>query len=200
MSQTVVLIHGLGGNRSDMWRLGRRLRCAGYQIRKIGYWSIGQRIEPLVERLKELLEEMENTSSVEGVHLVGHSMGGIIARGALADQRESKVKSLLMIAPPNQGSHVARQMAPWFGWMVPSLAQLSDAPDSYVNLLDQLVELDDLKLGIIEAEKDRVIARGAVLLNRPHEYCRVRGNHAILTWYLRTVQLAEKFIREGRFA
>ena len=200
MSQTVVLIHGLGGNRSDMWRLERRLRCAGYQIRKIGYWSIGQRIEPLVERLKELLEEMENTSSVEGVHLVGHSMGGIIARGALADQRESKVKSLLMIAPPNQGSHVARQMAPWFGWMVPSLAQLSDAPDSYVNLLDQLVELDDLKLGIIEAEKDRVIARGAVLLNRPHEYCRVRGNHAILTWYLRTVQLAEKFIREGRFA
>ena len=200
MSQTVVLIHGLGGNRSDMWRLGRRLRCAGYQIRKIGYWSIGQRIEPLVERLKELLEEMENTSSVEGVHLVGHSMGGIIARGALADQRENKVKSLLMIAPPNQGSHVARQIAPWFGWMVPSLAQLSDAPDSYVNLLDQLVELDDLKLGIIEAEKDRVIARGAVLLNRPHEYCRVRGNHAILTWYLRTVQLAEKFIREGRFA
>ena len=200
MSQTVVLIHGLGGNRSDMWRLGRRLRCAGYQIRKIGYWSIGQRIEPLVERLKELLEEMENTSSVEGVHLVGHSMGGIIARGALADQRESKVKSLLMIAPPNQGSHVARQMAPWFGWVVPSLAQLSDAPDSYVNLLDQLVELDDLKLGIIEAEKDRVIARGAVHLNRPHEYCRVRGNHAILTWYLRTGKLAEKFIREGRFA
>ena len=200
MSQTVVLIHGLGGNRFDMWRLGRRLRWAGYHIRKISYVSFGQRIEPLVDRLKKLLGELEDTPSVDGVHLIGHSMGGIIARAALADQRGSKIKSLLMIAPPNQGSHVARQMAPWFGWMLPSLFQISDSPDSYVNLLDQLAKLDDLQLGIIEAENDRVIARGAVRLNRPHEYCRVRGNHAILTWYLRTGQLAENFLREGRFA
>jgi len=198
--QTVVLIHGLGGSRLDMWRFGRRLHRAGFQTHKIGYFSLGQRIEPLVDRVKELLGELQDAPSVDGIHLVGHSMGAIIARAALADQRPIKVKSLLMVAPPNQGSHVARCMAPWFSWIVPSLAQLSDAPDSYVNQLDELGKMEDLKLGIIEAEKDRVIAPGAVRLNRPHEYCQVRGHHGILTWYRRTGQLAEMFLRKGRFA
>jgi esterase/lipase len=47
----VVLVHGLGGSRLDMWPLARQLRRRGYAVRNWGYRSVGQRIETHAARL-----------------------------------------------------------------------------------------------------------------------------------------------------
>ncbi len=59
-----------------------------------------------------------------------------------------------MLGPPNSGSHIARRLAASLGRFCPPLHELSDAPDSYVNRLDQPTGID---LGIIAAESDRVV-------------------------------------------
>ena len=195
----VVLVHGLAGSRLDMWPLGRRLKRRGYAVRNWTYRTIGQRIETHAERLAEDLLATAGDMPAGKIHLVTHSMGGIIARTMFANHEIDKLGRVLMLAPPHRGSHAARKMAPYFGWLTPSLKQLSDAEDSFVNQLPNSFQSADIEFGIVEATKDRVIEQGAVLLDGYRDYARVKGHHGVLAWYPQTIQLAENFLVHGSF-
>ena len=195
----VVLVHGLAGSRLDMWPLGRRLKRRGYAVRNWTYRTIGQRIETHAERLAEDLLATAGDMPAGKIHLVTHSMGGIIARKMFANHEIDKLGRVLMLAPPHRGSHAARKMAPYFGWLTPSLKQLSDAEDSFVNQLPNSFQSADIEFGIVEATKDRVIEQGAVLLDGYRDYARVKGHHGVLAWYPQTIQLAENFLVHGSF-
>ena len=86
------------------------------------------------------------------------------------------------------------KMAPYVGWLTPSLKQLSDADDSYVNQLPNSFQSSDIEFGIVEATKDRVIVQGGVLLDGYRDYAQVKGHHGVLAWYPQTIQLAEDFL------
>jgi len=195
----VVLVHGLGGGRLDMWPLGRRLKRRGYKVRNWCYRSFRQRIETHADRLADDLRVLDTDMSDGKIHLVTHSMGGIIARTMFANHDISNLGRVVMLAPPHQGSHAARKLAPYVGWLTPSLKQLSDAQDSYVNQLPNSLQPKDIEFGIIEAAKDRVIVQGGVLLDGYRDYARVEGHHGVLAWYPQTIQLAEDFLLHGRF-
>ncbi len=194
----VVLIHGLGGSRLDMWPLGRRLKRRGYAVRNWGYRSFGQRIETHADRLAKDLTAIDADMAAGKIHLVTHSMGGIIARTMLANHAIDNLGRIVMLAPPHQGSHAARKLVPYIGWLTPSLNQLSDAEDSYVNQLPNSLQAD-IEFGIVEATKDRVIAQGGVLLDGYRDYARVNGHHGVLAWYPQAIQLTEDFLANGRF-
>ena len=100
---TVVLIHGLGGTRLDMWPMARRLRGLGFNVRNWGYRSMGNRIETHATRLAEFLMKLSHEAD-EKIHLATHSMGGIITRAMLADQAVERLGRIVMIAPPHHGS------------------------------------------------------------------------------------------------
>ena len=198
-NETVVLIHGLGGTRLDMWPLSRRLKHQGFTPHCWGYFSLGRQIETYVSRLLKDLRKIEEDPDVRHFHLVGHSMGSIIVRAAIAQESFSKLRRIVMLAPPNGGSHVARWLGPRLQWIAPCLSQLSDEEGSYVNQLSQLETLPNVQLGIIEAAHDRVIAKECLRLQRQHDYVVVSGQHGILTWYSRTQRLVEQFLRFGQF-
>ena len=195
----VVLVHGLAGSRLDMWPLGRRLKRRGYAVRNWTYRTIGQRIETHAARLAEDLLATGADMPAGKIHLVTHSMGGIIARTMFANHEIDKLGRVLMLAPPHRGSHAARKMAPYFGWLTPSLKQLSDAEDSFVNQLPNSFQSANIEFGIVEATKDRVIEQGAVLLDGYRDYAQVKGHHGVLAWYPQTIQLAENFLVHGSF-
>ena len=195
--ETVVLIHGLGGTRLDMWPVSRRLKNYGFQVENWGYRSLGNSIEKHAERLVETLSALDTAGSP--FHLVTHSMGGIIARTAFAQRQFRNIRRIVMLAPPHHGSHAARKLTPWMGWLSPSLEQLSDSPGSFVNRLSNPFTSQDLELGIIEASKDRVIEQGKVLLDGYQDFAKVDGHHGVLTWYPQTIGLIESFLTSGRF-
>ncbi len=126
-------------------------------------------------------------------------MGGIITRTMLSQVQLDNLDRVVMLAPPHQGSHAARKLSPFFGWLTPSLKQLSDAPDSFVRNLPNPFENNQFDFGIVEAKKDRVIERGNVLLEGYRDYAEVRGHHGILTWYSNTIQLVDNFLNHGCF-
>ena len=196
---TVVLVHGLGGSRLDMWRMARRLRGLGFNVRNWGYRSIGNRIETHATRLAEFLTKLSQESNGK-LHLATHSMGGIITRAMLADHTIQHLRRIVMIAPPHQGSHVARKLSHFIGWLSPSLSQLSDVESSFVNQLPNSFKQRDIEFAIIESTRDRVIAQGKVLLNGHHDYARISAHHGVATYCNETISLVENFLVNGKFS
>ena len=196
---TVVLIHGLGGTRLDMWLMARRLRGLGFNVRNWGYRSMGNRIETHADRLAEFLKKLSRETDGK-IHLATHSMGGIITRTMLADHVIERLGRIVMIAPPHQGSHAARKLNRFIGWFSPSLLQLSDVENSFVNQLPNSFKQRDVEFAIIESIRDRVIVQGGVLLKGHHDYAQIKAHHGVAPLYDETITLVENFLVNGKFS
>jgi pimeloyl-ACP methyl ester carboxylesterase len=128
--EVVVLVHGLLANTLVMESLARWLRPQFDTVINWGYPTLFSPIERHGRELAGLLDRLNG--QCDRVHLVTHSMGGIIARVALGELLPAKFGRLVMIAPPNRGSHVARRLAPYLGIICPPLVQLTDDTSSFV--------------------------------------------------------------------
>ncbi|MEM6932431.1 MAG: alpha/beta fold hydrolase [Pseudomonadota bacterium] len=123
----VVLLHGLGRTSASMWLLARRLSRAGFHVMRIGYDSTHQTIEASVADVRRrIVKDLPGP-----VHLVGHSLGGLIAARILRDGRGSEVERAVQIGSPNLGSRLAGRMGgvwPARRLCGPALLELSSAP------------------------------------------------------------------------
>jgi triacylglycerol esterase/lipase EstA (alpha/beta hydrolase family) len=197
--ETVVLVHGLCGSRFDMWLIARRLNRLGYHVNNWGYWSFRAPIQQIAKPLEKALARLDNDPACPRFHVVTHSMGGIVLRTVLAQAQFKNIGRVVMLAPPNGGSHMARRLSPYLGWLCPSLKQLSDSPDSYVNRLQPALSGNVNQLGVVQAIKDRVIASDCVQLETQCDFATVNGHHGILTWYPETMRLVVDFLQNGNF-
>ncbi len=197
--QCVVLLHGLGANRLLMQPLSRRLNDAGFQAINWGYWSTRHRIEYHAEKFSRLIADLHHQPSCDYVHLVTHSMGGIVARQVLAKYYFSKMGRMVMMAPPNSGSSVARRMSKVLNWICRPLGQLSDEPDSFVNQIPDFRTTNRIEFGVIQASRDRVVAPESTRLAGQTAHTVVDSHHGILPWNQRAMEQAEHFLVEGRF-
>jgi pimeloyl-ACP methyl ester carboxylesterase len=104
----VILLHGLFHNRACWLWLRLQLRLRG--IRSLHSINLPpwKDIESLTERVAKKVDELRLASGSAKVHLVGHSMGGIIARNYLQIRGGAqKVDCCVLIASPNSGSRLA---------------------------------------------------------------------------------------------
>lgn len=129
----VLVLHGLFHNRLSCWWLCRflRPRCLGgvYAV-NIPVWGD---IEEATDVLAERINELRIALGVEKVHLVGHSMGGIIARHYL--QRPgaaAKVSACVTLGTPHGGSMLAPLAVSPLGRLLvpnsPFLRELAQTP------------------------------------------------------------------------
>jgi triacylglycerol lipase len=104
----VILLHGLFQNRSCLLLLQRRLRAAGYDrvvsLNTPAWWEL----ERLVDEVAGSVARLRHATGSDRVHLVGHSMGGILARCYL-QQPESAgtVAACVTLGTPHQGTRLA---------------------------------------------------------------------------------------------
>lgn len=133
----LLLVHGYGCSRAAWWWLRRRLEAAGWRVATINlepvYASIDSYVDPLARRVDEVLAQTAATRLI----LIGHSMGGLVARAYLRRYGVAKVVRLVTLATPHGGSRLARlgygpnarQMRPGSGWLtsLASEAQRIDA-------------------------------------------------------------------------
>jgi hypothetical protein len=95
----LLLIHGLGRTPLSLALLGRRLSQQGYSVRYFSYAAFQESFDQIVGRLVATIRATVNQHPYA---LIGHSLGGILARAALPALANMPPRHLVMLAPPNQ--------------------------------------------------------------------------------------------------
>lgn len=105
----VLLIHGFGHNRSAWMVLERHLRKAGFtSVHTFNYNPIVHDVPQIAERLRARVELLRALTGAEKVHLVGHSLGGIVIRWFVQELGgDTMVDTAVTVASPHQGTIAA---------------------------------------------------------------------------------------------
>jgi triacylglycerol lipase len=105
----VVLVHGYFHNRSGFVVLSRELRRRGFRwIHGMNYNPIGGSVPDLAERFGRYVDDIRRVSGSQRVHLVGHSLGGVIARWYTEELGGHKyVDTCVTIGTPHHGTYAA---------------------------------------------------------------------------------------------
>ena len=106
----VLLVHGYGHNRSGWFLLDRTLRKAGFtSVHTMNYVAWGREGVPeLAARLAQRVDEIRRLTGAEKVHVVGHSMGGVLLRYYVQELGgDRSVDTAVTIASPHEGTVVA---------------------------------------------------------------------------------------------
>ncbi len=112
----ILLIHGLGRTAFSMSGMKEALSQAGHTPELFSYVALLQPFDDIAVRLRDRLKTL---STLGPYGIVSHSMGGILARAALAQASFPLPAHVIMLAPPNQSPRAARlanQLLPfrWF--------------------------------------------------------------------------------------
>jgi triacylglycerol lipase len=144
----VALVHGYFHNRSGFDYLSRQLRLRGFRwIHGMNYNPLGHSIPDLAERFGRYVEDLRRVSGANRVHLVGHSLGGVIARWYVEELEGYKVvDTCVTIGTPHQGTlaaylgpgAAARDLRPGSGVMQRLDQSLRRSRVKYVNLYSDL--------------------------------------------------------------
>jgi pimeloyl-ACP methyl ester carboxylesterase len=106
----ILLIHGLIDNRSIFTLLRRHLRRRGFgRVWTTNYqvWTSDLRVA--ARRLGDTVAAICEQTGYDRIHVVGHSMGGLVARYYV--QRlggDARVHTLVTLGTPHQGTRAAR--------------------------------------------------------------------------------------------
>ena len=104
----VLLLHGLFDNQASWFWFRRKLKQQGIGNVVSLNLSSWHNEEVLTELLAKRVDELRHQLGVNRVHLVGHSMGGMIARNYIQLRGgRDKVDCLICLGSPHHGSKLA---------------------------------------------------------------------------------------------
>lgn len=147
----ILLVHGIMDNRSVFSVFGNALRRRGFGVvHAINYSVLTGDLRSAAHELRAHVERLRELTGSDKVHIVGHSLGGMIARYYVQRMGGSEtVDTLVTLGSPHSGSNaayllptpLARQLRP--GSEI--LTELTEpAPDCPTRFLVVWTRLDEM--------------------------------------------------------
>ena len=106
-AEHVVLLHGVWMRGLTLVPLARRLQAQGFVPHRFDYASLLSGPAPSVDRLAALMRSL----APGPVHLVGHSLGGLVALETVASHHGLPPGRVVCLGSPLAGSGAARGLA-----------------------------------------------------------------------------------------
>lgn len=211
-ADSVVLLHGLGRGPASMWPLARSLAREGYHVVNVRYPSQRAPIPALAE---QALGPVFGGARGGRVHIVTHSLGGILVRQYLhVHGVPASLSRVVMLAPPNQGSEIVDRLAGWrlYAWINgPAGLALGTSPASTPAALGPLppgVEVgviagdatwNPLFSALIPGPDDGKVAVARTHIAGEADHIKLPYSHTWLMNRAATHRQVSVFLREGRF-
>jgi len=205
MTEHVILLHGVWMRGLTLVSLARRLRLAGFGVDVLDYASVFGSVDATCERVRSRMREVD----ADRVHLVGHSLGGLVALESVRGANELPHGNVVCIGPPLRGSAVARGLdgLPGGHWL---LGRSRDALVGGVEHWDGSRPLGviagrlpfglGVTVGTLTAPHDGTVAVEETHLPGVTDHCTVDATHTGLVFSSAVADLAIGFLRNGRFA
>ncbi|KQP18853.1 alpha/beta fold hydrolase [Methylobacterium sp. Leaf100] len=208
----VLLLHGIGRRAASLARMERAFQAQGYATLNLDYPARTAALVDLAARVAPTVAAF--AARVARLHVVTHSMGGLVARALLTRHRPDNLGRVVMLAPPNGGSEVADRlhgMAAYRRFFGPAGAELTTRRDASLTALLGTV---DYPLGVIAGDRTLYPVESWLMLPRPNDgrvsvhRTRVAGmsahvtlhtTHGLMMWNGRVIGQALHFVRNGRF-
>lgn len=96
MREAVILVHGLWMGGWAMQGLRLMLSRRGYAAHALDYRSMAQSLDEHVRRLAARIDEMRQPA----IHLVGHSLGGLVILRYLRTRGEQRIGRVVLLGTP----------------------------------------------------------------------------------------------------
>ena len=108
-ARPVLLVHGFCGSDASWTVVAQALRTRGAAVRSFTYAPFGTSVERLANRLVTDVQRILSETGADKIHLVGHSLGGVLIAQAIADVRlKGRVDTVVTLGAPFGGSPWAR--------------------------------------------------------------------------------------------
>jgi alpha-beta hydrolase superfamily lysophospholipase len=207
---SVLLLHGMARSARSMAPLATDLRAVGYRIHNVSYPTRPHDIDELVRRyVTPVIAACPHDAPI---HVVTHSLGGILIRAYLQDRALPAGSRIVMLAPPNRGSEVAdhvRHWPPYRWWMGRVGQQLGTGPDAIVHRFRPI----EAEVGVIAArrslqpwfswllpgENDGAVSVASTRLDEMRDFIVVDSSHTLLMFSREVRRQVLRFLADGCF-
>ncbi|MEO0794905.1 MAG: alpha/beta fold hydrolase [Verrucomicrobiota bacterium] len=210
--EAVLVFGGIGPNFKVLDKMCAQLGAAGYRVFSVDYPSTYHSIRELADNhVSPFIEELPINRN-KPLHIVTLSMGGILTRAYLRENRPENLGRVVMIAPPNHGSEVADwlKFVGLFRWgFGPAGMELTTDANSTPNALGPA----NFDVGVIAGKRsldpwfswmfrgphDGKVSVDSARLDGMADFAVVNSDHYLITRNAQTIALTKCFLQHGHF-
>jgi pimeloyl-ACP methyl ester carboxylesterase len=200
----IVLVHGLWMRGPSMSVLARHLTALSYSVESFDYHSVGGGPEAAVSELAEVLAR----SKAEQVHVVGHSLGGLIALETVRQYPYKKPGRVVCMGSPLSGSQTAKRLSLWPGgtfllgksgaWLQKGVAAWDQ--DRQVGVIAGTTPLGiGLLVNGFLPESDGTVTVSETRLPGITDHCVMSVTHTGMVLSAQVAKQVDHFLRQGHF-
>ena len=205
MTDHIILLHGLWMRGFALGLLHRRLMEEGFRVHRFDYMSVATTQEHIVTRLRTQMAGY----GPDTVHLVGHSLGGLLALRSCVEADDLPYGRIVCLGSPLKGSASARAFA-GLGrggevLLGHNRALMEQGFESWQGPREVGMVAGRLPIGLgamlghIEGEHDGTVAVEETLLPGLGDHCTVETSHTGLLLSAEVARLTTQFLRQGKF-
>jgi len=208
----VILLHGLARTHLSMQAIETALKKQGYSVANINYPSrhlpIAELASFAIENgLKKCLQKQ-----CTSIYFVTHSLGGILVRQYTHYQNIPGLKRVVMLGPPNQGSHVVDKLKKLPGYALfngPAGLELGtteyDKPKKLgpvnfdLGVIAGKKSFNPLLSSLLPGQNDGKVSVENTKIDGMQDFITLPITHTFMMWNKQTIHQTLYFLEHGCF-
>ena len=207
---TVVLVHGIWMHGLAMAPMAARLKRLGHRTRRFSYDFLTRTPAENGDALAAFVRELDADQPAGApVHVVAHSLGGIVTLHCLDRHPDLPVERVVLLGSPVRGSSVAKRvhaneiLRPLLGRSV-ERGLLGDVPE-FAGRQELGVITGSGRFGLsallfpLDEDGDGVVGESETVIENAAERVTIPDSHSALMVSAQAAELAARFVERGRF-